>query len=58
MQKRENVLFDQIVNKGLVMSKLKGREQAMHMMIKEGLPRSVINRVLIQKVNVRSSDWQ
>lgn len=57
MKKRENQLFDKLVNQGLVMSKLSGREQAMHMMIKAGLPRNVINRVLLQNINVRSSDW-
>jgi len=57
MKKRENQLFDQVVNQGLVISKLNGRDQAMHMMIKAGLPRNVINRVLLEKVNVRSSDW-
>ena len=51
-------MFDQVVNQGLVMSKLSGRDQAMHMMIKAGLPRNVINRVLLEKVNVRSSDWR
>lgn len=58
MKKRENELFDQVVNQGLVMSKLSGRDQAMHMMIKAGLPRNVINRVLLEKIHVRSSDWR
>ncbi len=57
MKKRENQVFDQVVNQGLVMSKFKSRDEAMHMMIKAGLPRNVINRVLLEKVNVRSSDW-
>ncbi len=57
MQKRDNVLFDHIVNKALIMRKFRGDEQAKHMMIKAGLPRSVINRILLENQNVRKTDW-
>ncbi len=56
MQKRVNDLYHQLVNKGLIMAKFGGTEQAMRMMIRAGLPRSVIKRVLSQ-AQIRSSDW-
>ena len=57
MQMRVNDIFNHIVNKGLIVSKFRGSDQAMHMMIKAGLPRSVINRVLSPSQTMRSSDW-
>jgi hypothetical protein len=57
MQKRVNDIFNQIVNKGLIISKFRGTDQAMQMMIQAGLPRSLINRVLSTSQKRRSSDW-
>ena len=57
MQTRVNHIFNQIVNKGLIINKFRGSDQAMHMMIQAGLPRSIINRVLSTSQNMRSSDW-
>ena len=57
MQKRVNDVFNQIVNKGLIISKFRGSDQAMRMMVQAGLPRSVVNRVLSTSQNMRSSDW-
>ncbi len=57
MQQRVNDIFNHIVNKGLIISKFRGNDQAMRMMIQAGLPRSVITRVLSTSQNMRSSDW-
>lgn len=57
MQARTNVAFSHIVNKSLIVYKLQGYDQAMHMMVKAGLPRTVINRVLNKSARVRISDW-
>ena len=57
MQQRVNDIFNHIVNKGLIISKFRGNDQAMRMMIQAGLPRSVIKRVLSTSQNMRSSDW-
>ncbi len=57
MQQRVNDIFNHIVNKGLIISKFRGNDQAMRMMIQAGLPRSVITRVLSTSQNTRSSDW-
>jgi hypothetical protein len=57
MQQRVNDIFNYIVNKGLIISKFRGNDQAMRMMIQAGLPRSVITRVLSTSQNKRSSDW-
>lgn len=57
MQNRTNNKFDQIVNKGLIISKFRGDLQARKMMENSGLPKQVINRVLIKPQIIRSSDW-
>lgn len=57
MQKRVNDIFNQIVNKGLIISKFRGSNQAMRMMVQAGLPRTVVNRVLSTSQNMRSADW-
>ena len=57
MQKRDNVLFDQIVNEGLITKKLRGFDQAINLMAKAGLPSTVITRVLSQPNKLRGSDW-
>ncbi len=58
MKARTNELYSHVVNKSLIMIKFRGPEQAMHMMVKAGLPRNVINRVLDKKAEVRISDWK
>ncbi|MES2547504.1 MAG: phage tail protein [Pseudomonadota bacterium] len=58
MQARTNELYSHLVNKSIIMYKLSGHEQAMHMMVKAGLPRNVINRVLDKSAKVRTSDWK
>lgn len=58
MQARTNQLYSHVVNKSLIMYKFRGHEQAMHMMVKAGLPRNVINRVLDKSAKVRISDWK
>ncbi len=57
MQKRDNDLFNHIVNEGLIMKKLRGFDQAINLMAKAGLPNSVISRVLSQPNKLRDSDW-
>ncbi len=57
MKARTNVLFSHIVNKSLIMYKFRGYDKAMHMMVKAGLPRNVINRVLNKSASTRISDW-
>ncbi|MES2546907.1 MAG: phage tail protein [Pseudomonadota bacterium] len=61
MKKRTNVLFAHVVNKGLIMSRFRGQDEAKRMMTKAGLPANVISRVLLQEKNikkdVRRSDW-
>ena len=58
MKARTNDLYSHVVNKSLIMYKFRGPEQAMHMMVKAGLPRNVINRVLDKTAEVRISDWK
>lgn len=58
MKTRTNELYSHVVNKSLIMVKFRGPEQAMHMMVKAGLPRNVINRVLDKTAEVRISDWK
>ena len=61
MKKRTNALFAHVVNKGLIMSRFRGQDEAKRMMVRAGLPSSVIARVLMQenkiKKDVRRSDW-
>jgi hypothetical protein len=57
MQKRLNIIFDHVVNKGLVVNKFRGGLQAQQMMENAGLPSSVILRVLAKPQKIRSSDW-
>jgi len=46
-----------VVNKGLILNKVRGELQAKQMMEKAGLPRSIIIRVLANPERTRSSDW-
>lgn len=57
MQNRSNRIFDHIVNKGIIVSKLKGVEHASKMMKTAGIPNYIIERVLFEPQKVRSSDW-
>lgn len=60
MLKRTNMLFAHIVNKGLIMVKFRGPDEAKSMMVRAGLPMNIIKRVLLQKNikhNIRKSDW-
>ena len=56
MKARTNDLYSHVVNKSLIMVKFRGPEHAMHMMVKAGLPRNVINRILNKTAKVRISD--
>jgi hypothetical protein len=58
MQKRTNDKFDQVVNKGLMISQFRGSIQASKMMARAGLPSSIILRVLTTPQNTRSTDWR
>lgn len=62
MQVRNNVLFANVVKKGLIMSERKGNESAKCMMMRAGLPVHVIDRVLLQdrSINkfIRKSDFK
>ncbi len=58
MQTRVNNIFDLIVNKGLIMSKFRGTEDAKQMMIKAGLPSIIIQRVLFDSNKIRRFDWK
>ncbi|MEQ1599024.1 MAG: phage tail protein [Methylotenera sp.] len=57
MQNRSNSIFDHIVNKGIVISKLKGTVQANKMMKIAGIPDRIIERVLFEPQKLRSTDW-
>ncbi len=48
MQDRTNLLFANVVRKGLILSKRKSVEDAQCMMMRAGLPLEVITRVLLQ----------
>lgn len=48
MQERTNLLFANVVRKGLSMSNRKSAEDAKCMMMRAGLPVDVIDRVLLQ----------
>ncbi|MGZ8261719.1 MAG: phage tail protein [Methylotenera sp.] len=56
MQDRNNHVFDEIVNKGIALSKYKGSIAATKMMMKAGLPIIIIFRVLSNKLKRRSTD--
>ena len=58
MQRRINDKFDHIVNKGLIMNQSRGAADAKQMMIKAGLPNSIIQRVLFDPQKVRRFDWK
>ena len=58
MKPRNNLLFSYIINKSLIVYKFKGHDKAKHLMVEAGLPNSVIERVLNQSPNVRTSDWR
>ena len=55
---RTNEHLSHIVNKGIIICKLKGYDEAKHMMLNAGLSDDVIDRVLNQSPNVRTSDWR
>ena len=57
MQQRTNSKFDHVVNKGLILNKFRGKQQATQMMVGAGLPVAVILRVLSRSQRTRSSDW-
>ena len=57
MKPRNNLLFSRIINQSLIVYKFKGYNQAKDMMVEAGLPTNVINRVLNQPPNVRTTDW-
>ena len=62
MQVRNNVLFANVVKKGLIMNERKGNESAKCMMMRAGLPVHVIDRVLLQdrsiNKSIRKSDFK
>lgn len=58
MQRRINDMFDHIVNKGLIMSQVRGATHAQQMMRKAGLPNSIIQRVLSDPQKIRRFDWK
>ena len=57
MKPRNNLLFSRIINQSLIVYKFKGYNQAKDMMVEAGLPTNVIDRVLNQSPNVRTTDW-
>ncbi len=57
MHNRTNEKFDQIVNKALALSKLKGDFDARKMLVKESIPIEIITRVLSYPRKIRRSDW-
>ncbi len=57
MQNRSNSIFDQIVNKGIVISRFKGMVPANKMMKIAGIPDHIIERVLFEPQKLRSTDW-
>lgn len=58
MQSRENVVFNHLVNKGLIMSKYRSPAEAEQMMIRGGLPTIIIQRILSESQKVRWTDWR
>ena len=57
MQNRDNNLFEQIVNKGIITSKFEGMVSANKMLKAAGVPNSVIERVLFEPQKLRRTDW-
>ena len=57
MQERLNTLFDHAVNKGVIVYKFKGKQEATQIMVRAGLPMNIILRVLSKSQKIRSSDW-
>lgn len=57
MHNRTNEKFDQIVNKALAISKLKGEFEARKMLINANIPMEIITRVLSAPRKIRKSDW-
>lgn len=58
MQKRTNDKFDQVVNKGIIMTRFRGPVESSKMMLLAGLPTSVILRILTTPQKIRISDWR
>ncbi len=58
MQRRINDMFDHLVNKGLIMNQTRGAKYAQQMMLKAGLPNSIIQRVLFEPQKIRRFDWK
>lgn len=56
MRMRKNNLFEQVVKKGIEMSKHNHIRSAGQMMSKAGIPCLVINRVLYEQHKIRSTD--
>lgn len=56
MIERINKTFEMMAKKGVEMSRKKGFKAARKMLEKAGLPISVIDRVLYEPHNIRSSD--
>lgn len=57
MHDRTNEKFDQIVNKALALSKLKGDFDARKMLVNSSIPIEIITRVLSHPRKIRRSDW-
>lgn len=57
MDNRTNAKFDQIVNKALALSKLKGDFEARKMLVNASVPIEIITRVLSYPRRNRKSDW-
>jgi len=57
MIKRTNKVFEAVVNKGLAVAKLKDTPTAIKMMMKAGVPKEVIDRVLKDSAH-RATDWR
>ena len=58
MQSRENIIFDHLVNKGLIMCKYTNPAEAKQMMLRGGLPNIIIQRILSASQKIRSTDWR
>jgi len=56
MIERINKTFEMMAKKGVEMSRKKGFKAARKMLEKAGLPLAVIDRVLYEPHNIRSSD--
>lgn len=53
---RKNKVFEKLVRKGIEMSKGKHYRTAEKMLVKAGIPYIVVDRVLYEPHNVRSTD--